>query len=50
MRIKKEIAELMGYKTIKNINREMKRLLDNGKLIMSIPDKPKSKNQRYMSG
>ena len=46
---KQEIANLMGYRTIKSIKPEIESLLKKGKLKMSIPDKPKSKNQKYIA-
>lgn len=46
---KQEIANLMGYRTIKSIKPEIESLLKNGMLKMSIPDKPKSKNQKYIA-
>lgn len=46
---KQEIANLMGYRTIKSIKSEVESLLNKGKLKMSIPDKPKSKNQKYIA-
>lgn len=39
----------MGYKTIKSIKVEMENLLIDGKLVMTIPDKVKSRNQKYVS-
>ena len=45
----KEIAEHCGYKGIDRFKRNyLKPLLENGKIIMTIPDKPKSKNQKYI--
>lgn len=46
---KLEIANFMGYRTIKSIKPEVESLLKQGKLKMSIPDKPKSKNQKYIA-
>ena len=46
----KEIAEYCGYKGIDRFKRNyLKTLLDKEKIVMTIPDKPKSKNQKYMS-
>ncbi len=45
---KQEIADLLGYKSIKSIKSEMERLLYTNRLTMTIPDKPKSKNQKYV--
>ncbi len=39
----------MGYRTIKSIKPEVESLLKTRKLKMSIPDKPKSKNQKYIA-
>ena len=47
-RSRQEIAELLGYKNIKSIKMEMEELLETGWLNMTIPDKPKSKNQKYI--
>ena len=48
-RSKQEITKYMGYKTIKSIKVEMENLLIDGKLVMTIPDKVKSRNQKYVS-
>lgn len=45
---KQEIAELLGYKSIKSIKAEVEKLLNENRLTMTIPDKPKSKNQKYV--
>lgn len=45
---RREIIEILGYKSIKSIKEEMERLLDTNRLAMEIPDKPKSKNQKYV--
>ena len=45
-----EIAEHCGYKNTKNFtNRYLRPLLDAGSLKMTLPDKPKSKNQKYIT-
>lgn len=46
----KEIAEYCGYKSVDRFKRNyLKPLVDNGKIKMTLPDKPKSKNQKYIS-
>ena len=43
-----EITEFCGYKGVDRFKRNyLKPLLQNGKLQMTIPDKPTSKNQKY---
>lgn len=47
---KAEIAEHCGYKNTKNFTQKYLRpLLDSGILKMTLPDKPKSKNQKYIA-
>ncbi len=47
---KAEIAEHCGYKSMKNFTRKYLRpLLDGGTLNMTIPDKPNSRNQKYIT-
>lgn len=49
-RTKKEIALQFGYKDTRHLtSRYITPLLENGKLQMTIPDKPNSKNQKYVS-
>ena len=45
---RQEIVGLLGYKSIKSIKVEMEHLLNTNRLTMEIPDKPKSKNQKYV--
>ena len=46
----KEIAEYFGYKDVyKFKNNYINELLNENKLRMTIPDKPKSKNQKYIA-
>lgn len=48
-RSKKEIAEYMGYKDAKSFGiRYLAPMLKSGRLEMTIPDKPKSRNQKYI--
>ena len=45
----KEIAEYFGYKDVyKFKNNYINKLLEENKLRMTIPDKPKSRNQKYI--
>ena len=47
---KSEIAEHCGYKNTKNFTQKYLRpLLNDGTLKMTLPDKPKSKNQKYIT-
>lgn len=46
---KKEIAEYLGYKTVKSVTAIVKPLIRDGVLEMTIPDKPKSINQKYVT-
>lgn len=47
---KADIAEHCGYKNTKNFTQKYLRpLLDTGKLRMTIPDKPRSQNQKYIT-
>ncbi len=49
-RSKAEIAQHCGYKTTKSFTKNYLRpLLDSGLLQMTIPDKPNSRNQRYIA-
>jgi len=49
-RTAKEIAEYCGYKGVDRFKRNyLKALLEQEKIKMTIPDKPKSKNQKYIS-
>lgn len=49
-RSKAEIMEHCGYKDTKNfVQKYLRPLLDSGVLQMTIPDKPRSKNQKYIT-
>lgn len=46
----KEITEYFGYKDVyKFKNNYINKLLQDNKLKMTIPDKPKSRNQKYVT-
>lgn len=48
-RDKKEIMQYLGLIDVKHFRKSyLKPLLDSGKLVMTIPDKPKSRYQKYM--
>ena len=46
---KKQIAEYLGYKTVKTLRPHMQPLLDAGLLRMTIQDNPNDKRQRYVA-
>ena len=47
---KVEIAEHCGYKSVKSFTiRHLRPLLDTGQLQMTIPDKPRSQHQKYIT-
>ena len=48
-RTRKEITEYCGYKDVRNFTASyLKPLLESGQLKMTLPDKPNSKNQKYI--
>ena len=44
-----EIGALLGYKDKKTIRKYLNPLLDEGLLTRTVPDKPNSRNQRYLT-
>jgi len=47
---KVEIAEHCGYKNSKSFTlRYLKPLIETGQLRMTLPDKPNSRNQKYVT-
>ena len=44
-----EIADMLGLKEKKSARRHIKPLVEQGRLAMTIPDKPNSKNQKYIT-
>ena len=45
-----EIAEWLGYKDKKTVHKYLDPLIKQGKITMTIPDKPNSSKQRYIRG
>lgn len=49
-RSKAEIMEHCGYKNTKNFTQiHLRPLMESGQLQMTIPDKPRSRNQKYVT-
>ena len=44
-----EIMEMLGLKERKSARRHIKPLVEQGRLAMTLPDAPKSKNQKYIT-
>lgn len=44
-----EIGKMLGYKDKKTIRKYLNPLIEQGRIAMTIPDKPNSKNQKYIS-
>lgn len=45
----KEISEYLGFKERKSTSKYLKQLLEGGRIAMTIPEKPNSKNQKYVT-
>ena len=49
-RSRTEIAAYCGYKSVRSLMQShLKPLLESGQLCMTIPDKPNSRNQKYVA-
>ena len=44
-----EIMEHLGYRDKKTVRKYLSQLLQQGRISMTIPDKPNSKNQKYIT-
>ena len=47
-RTSREILDHLGLKDIKSLREQLKKLLEQGRLARTIPDKPNSRNQKYI--
>lgn len=45
----KQYAEMLGLKKKKSVRRHIKPLIEQGRLAMTLPDRPNSKNQKYIT-
>ena len=45
----REILEYLGLKDIKYLRTQLKKLFDQGRIARTIPDKPTSRNQKYIT-
>ena len=44
-----EIAEMLGLKEKKSARRHIKPLVEQGRLAMTLPEKPNSRHQKYIT-
>lgn len=44
-----ELANLLGYKDRRSVRKLLNPLLEIGRIAMTVPDKPNSKNQKYIT-
>jgi len=44
-----EIAAMLGYKDKRSVRKLLNPLLESGRIAMTIPDKPNSRNQKYVT-
>ena len=44
-----QIGEMLGYKDKKTVRKYLNPLLDRGLLVRTVPDRPNSRNQRYIT-
>mgnify|MGYP002624794892 CR=1 FL=1 len=46
---KKEIADVLGFKERKSVSKYLTPLLEQGRIAMTLPDKPNSSKQKYIT-
>lgn len=44
-----EISKALGFKERKSVNNYLRPLLERGRITMTVPDNPNSRNQRYVT-
>ena len=44
-----EIAEMLGYKDKKTVHKYLDPLIEKGRIVMTVPEKPNSRNQKYLT-
>ena len=44
-----EIAMYLGYKEKKTVRKYLSPLLEQGRIAMTVPEKPNSRNQKYIT-
>lgn len=44
-----EIMQMLGYKERKTVRKYLNPLIEQGRVAMTVPDKPNSKNQKYVT-
>lgn len=44
-----EIMQMLGYKERKTVRKYLNPLIEQGRVAMTVPNKPNSKNQKYVT-
>ena len=45
----RELADILGFKERKSVLRYLRPLTEQGRIAMTVPDKPNSRNQKYVT-